>query len=122
MLVRSMTRGFLAALIICGVGWFLSQKAGKRFDKWNERNDVSFFASRVYVETTIRFLVSAFGIIGVLLALGPEMGVPCALFMIPLYFIEIIGGIYCRFQNCVHNRKAEKTDGVNSVTKPESNL
>lgn len=56
-------------------------------------------AAETYVCTGARLLFSSVCLIVVFIVFGPSWGVPCVLVMIPLYFLEIVLGVWIHLRH-----------------------
>lgn len=112
----SITKGLLAALCIGLTAFLFSEKVGKKIESTNKKNGIISGISRVYAETTVRLLFSAIGVVGIFIAFGPEWGIPCALCMIPIYIVEMIGCIWSRLRIV----RRDKIDAEKPSMKSES--
>ncbi len=102
-------------ILLCIGGFLLSLNATSRVEEWllsrHQRPGVAGY----YAGALVRMTVAVVGIIAVYFLLGKNHAVPCALVMVPLSFLEVMG---CMAVHLRRIRHAEQRAG--DRTQPQS--
>lgn len=106
--------GLVAAAVICLLGYLVSLAAAygvevrlaRKRHRSHDEDDKADLIAVMYAAMTARLLFSLAGVAAVLSLFGRELGVPCALGIIPLYFVEMIFSVRTLLRRQEHRRSA----------------